>query len=177
MWDSHTHISIGQEEQTVDTTGTQGTVYASPLGRAVQTAAQIAMDGVTEMAEFAELSFGSWEGKTFDDLLTDGGNSVLADRIFRQGEDLPRGGDGETWGGLTERMNRGVDMAMAANGSGRITVVSHGGAIRAYVLGIIGVGWPEVLDTIVPANTAVTHVVMTTDGPILADYAVAAHLE
>ena len=113
----------------------------------------------------------------FDDLLTDGENQVLADRIFRQGEDLPRGGDGETWGGLTERMNRGVEMAMEANGSGRITVVSHGGAIRAYVLGNLGVGWPEVLETIVPANTGVTHVVMTASGPILADYAVATHLE
>ena len=157
--------------------GRQETVFASPLGRAAQTAAEIAMDGVTEMDEFAELSFGSWEGKTFDDLLTDGENQVLADRIFRQGEDLPRGGDGETWGGLTERMNRGVDMAMVANGSGRITVVSHGGAIRAYVLGNMGVGWPGVLDTIVPANTGVTHVVMTASGPILADYAVVTHLE
>jgi broad specificity phosphatase PhoE len=129
------------------------------------------------MDEFAELSFGSWEGKTFTELQQGGDNSTLADRIFRDGEDLPRGGDGETWAELVERMNSGVEKAIAANRSDHFTVVSHGGAIRAYLLGNMGVGWPEVLDTVVPANTAVTHVVMTSTGPVLADYAVATHLE
>jgi broad specificity phosphatase PhoE len=157
--------------------GVQERVFASPLGRAAQTAAVIAADGVTEMDEFAELSFGSWEGKTFTELQQGGDNSTLADRIFRDGEDLPRGGDGETWAELVERMNSGVEKAIAANRSDHFTVVSHGGAIRAYLLGNMGVGWPEVLDTVVPANTAVTHVVMTSTGPVLADYAVATHLE
>lgn len=157
--------------------GPQRSVFASPLGRAAETAAAIAADGVTEVSEFAEISFGSWEGKTFDELQTADGDSELADRIFRRGEDLPRGGDGETWAQLSERMTAGVEKVVAANGERRITVVSHGGAIRAYALGNMGVGWPDVLDTIVPANTAVTHVVLTREGPVLADYAVAAHLE
>jgi broad specificity phosphatase PhoE len=112
---------------------------------------------------------------TFDEVRVE--DADLADRIFLQGEDLPRGGDGETWADLRARMERGVGDVIASNGSGRLTVVSHGGSIRAYVLGNLGVGWPEVLDTIVPRNTAVTHVVLTATGPVLADYAVAAHLE
>jgi broad specificity phosphatase PhoE len=165
-----------QAARLADWYGVQESVFASPLGRAAQTAGVIAANGVTELEELAELSFGSWEGKTFTELL-DGDLSDLAERIFRDGEDLPRGGDGETWAELVERMNRGVEKAIAANGSDPFTIVSHGGAIRAYLLGNMGVGWPEVLDTMVPANTAVTHVVMTSRGPVLADYAIATHLE
>lgn len=157
--------------------GRQDTVFTSPLGRATETAAAVAAGRATEVAEFAELSFGSWEGKTFDEVQA-AADGDLADRIFQRGEDLPRGGDGETWAELSARMMAGVVKAIEHAGeSRRITVVSHGGSIRAYALGNMGVGWPEVLDTIVPPNTAVTHVVMTSKGPVLADYAVAAHLE
>ncbi len=157
--------------------GKQDVVFSSPLGRAIQTAEALALSGPNPLPEFAELSFGEWEGMTFDEVRTAEGNSELADRIFRLGEDLPRGGSGETWDDLRRRMQAGVDQVAALNGSRRVTIVSHGGAIRAYTLGNLGVGWPEVLETIVPANTAVSHVVVTTDGPILADYAVATHLE
>ena len=157
--------------------GRQDHVFASPMGRAAETAAAITSRAVTEMPEFAELDFGSWEGLTFDEVRTEAAHSDLADRIFVTGEDLPRGGDGETWTQVTSRMRVGVESVVASNSSGPITIVSHGGAIRAYVLGNMGVGWPEALDTVVPANTAVTRVVITPQGPVLADYAVAAHLE
>ena len=150
-------------------------VYASPLGRAAETAGRIAADGVVEMPEFAELHFGEWEGLTFDEVRRD--QSELADRIFRSGEDLPRGGSGETWRDLAERMEAGVTEVLGADGGGPVTIVSHGGSIRAYLLGNLGVGWPDVLETVVPANTAVSHVVFTAQGPILADYGVAIHLE
>jgi broad specificity phosphatase PhoE len=155
--------------------GPQDVVFSSPLGRARETAGAIAANGVKESSDLSEIGFGSWEGMTFDEVRVE--DADLADRIFLQGEDLPRGGDGETWADLRARMERGVGDVIASNGSGRLTVVSHGGSIRAYVLGNLGVGWPEVLDTIVPRNTAVTHVVLTATGPVLADYAVAAHLE
>jgi broad specificity phosphatase PhoE len=157
--------------------GRQKHVFASPMGRAAETAAAIATDGVTEVSDFAELHFGSWEGLTFDEVRTQAANSDLADRIFLEGEDLPRGGDGETWAQLTTRMRDGIESVLDSGNSTPVTVVSHGGAIRAYVLGNMGVGWPDALDTAVPANTAVTRVVITSQGPVLADYAVAAHLE
>ena len=157
--------------------GRQDHVFASPMGRAAETAAAIALDGVTEVPEFAELHFGSWEGLTFDDVRTEAAHADLADRIFMGGEDLPRGGDGETWAQLTARMRNGIESVVVNNSSSPVTIVSHGGAIRAYVLGNMGVGWPDALDTVVPANTAVTRVVITSQGPVLADYAVAAHLE
>lgn len=157
--------------------GRQPRVYASPLGRAAQTASALAQDGIVEMAEFAELDFGSWEGLTFEEVRTEKRHADLADRIFRHGEDLPRGGNGETWEGLTERMTAGINSIVAADGNQPVTIVSHGGAIRAYLLGNMGVGWPEALETVVPANTAVSHVVLTDEGPILADYGVAIHLE
>ncbi len=166
-----------QAEKLAGWYGKQQVVFSSPLGRAFQTAERLALDGPNTLPEFSELAFGDWEGKTFDEVRTAEAHSELADRIFRLGEDLPRGGTGETWEELRRRMQEGVDRVVALNGSRRVTIVSHGGAIRAYTLGNLGVGWPDVLETIVPANTAVTHVVLTTDGPILADYAVAAHLE
>ena len=157
--------------------GRQDHVFASPMGRASETAAAIAANGVTEVPEFAELHFGSWEGLTFDEVRTEPEHAELAHRIFVGGEDLPRGGDGETWAELTSRMRHGIESVMAGNSTSPVTIVSHGGAIRAYVLGNMGVGWPDALDTVVPANTAVTRVVITPQGPVLADYAVAAHLE
>lgn len=175
-WGLNDH-GLGQAKRLAEWYGLQETVYASPLGRAAQTAATIAADGVIEMEELAEISFGGWEGWTFDEVMAVEGDGELANRIFHMGEDLPRGGDGETWAELTTRMDAGVRRVLDASRSDRATVVSHGGSIRAYVLGNMGIGWPDVLDTVVPANTSVTHVVMTAQGPILADYAVSPHLE
>ena len=53
----------------------------------------------------------------------------------------------------------------------------HGAAIRALVAAVHERG-NDINDNLaVPDNTSVTHVVLSPDGPVLADYALSPHLE
>ena len=55
--------------------------------------------------------------------------------------------------------------------------MAHGGAIRAYVSSLTATKDSHAESLYTPPNTSVTHVAMTPEGPLLLDYAVAAHVE
>jgi broad specificity phosphatase PhoE len=96
--------------------------------------------------------------------------------IYRHGIDLRRGEIGESWGELTARFRRAVHGVPTAP-VGVTVVVAHGGAIRSYVSSLTAVRETHAEALFTPANTSVTHVALTKDGPELLDYAVAPHLE
>ena len=108
-------------------------LYTSRLGRAVETAEIIGaglgleptvVDGVEE------LGFGDWENLTTDEIRATDPDG--AHRFFDLGEDISRGGSGETWAELQARV-AGVARDLAGRHQGqRIGVVSHGGATRAF---------------------------------------------
>jgi broad specificity phosphatase PhoE len=107
-------------------------IYTSRLGRAVETAEIIGsglgltpsvVDGVQE------LGFGDWENLTTDEIRATDPDG--AHRFFDLGEDITRGGSGETWAELKARVATAArDLAKRHKGR-RIGVVSHGGATRA----------------------------------------------
>jgi probable phosphoglycerate mutase len=167
---------LGQRQAVAlrDWYGTGSTVYASPLGRARSTAEYIASNGVAAVDGLKELDMGRWEGLTSDEIYETW--PELMDTIYRDGVDLKRGETGESWGELTGRFRATVGSLDPAIGEPTL-VVAHGGAIRSYVssLTITSDSHSESLYT--PANTAVTHVALTENGPLLLDYAVSAHLE
>ena len=149
-------------------------VITSPLLRARQTA-ELVTNGrpATLDPRLQEMAFGEWEGLAFRELLDSG--DELAHRVFREREDLPRGGSGESFRMLVDRLSGFLD-DFRPEPTERTLVVSHGAAIRAVAAAIgehddmwSGLGTSP--------NTGVTHVAWTDEGPMIADYGVAPHLE
>ena len=145
------------------------------MDRAAETAAALA-DGWSPNVDdlLAEMAFGEWEGVLYEELLA--ADDPLARRIYREGHDLPRGGTGESFAQVVDRMCR-FSARFAPDPGKRTAVVTHGAAIRALVACITGRG-PEINRGLATSdNTGVTHVAFTSDGPMLADYSLAPHLE
>jgi len=154
--------------------GTATTVYASPLGRAQTTASYVGANGVVSVDGLKEINMGRWEGLTSDEIYEKWPD--LMGTIYRDGVDLKRGEDGESWGELTGRFRATVDGLAPATGQPTM-VVAHGGAIRSYVSSFTSTTDSHSESLYTPANTSVTHVALTDRGPLLLDYAVSAHLE
>lgn len=148
-------------------------VYTSPLGRAAATAAALCAEPVP-LDGLMEISLGVWEGLTWKDVYARW--EGVAQRIYRDGEDLPRGENGETWAQATARMVSTIG-SLELPGGDVTGVVTHGGVIRAYVGTLSGDTASTMARLATPENTSVTHVAMTGTGPVLLDYSVAPHLE
>ncbi len=151
-------------------------VWSSPLERARGTAAAIAEGaGIPhfEQADFAEMDLGDWENLTTEEIKE--GWPREWRRIYTEGADMPRGGSGETFAGVAERMERGL--RAVADGSGLVGVVSHAGAIRAFLSGILGLEFLERERLGYPLNTGSSRVMFAEWGPVLVDYNVAPHLD
>lgn len=150
------------------------TVFSSPLERATTTARAIAAGDVVEVDGLMEIGMGRWEGALMDQVEREWPDLVR--RIYEDGEDLPRGETGERWADVVTRMSETVSGLEGVDGQ-VVGVVTHGGAIRAY-LGTLGGDLSAARSTLhTPENTSVTHLLLTEDGPVLSDYAVAPHLE
>ena len=167
--------SVGRDQATAlaDWYGPPDRVVSSPLGRAVETARALApepeiIDGL------AELGFGEWEGLTVEEVRSH--DSALFDRIFTDGQDLPRGVTGESWALLTSRVRAAIDSINPRPGL-LTAVVTHGAAIRSYLADLAGVGWSGLAGLETPANSSVSHVVVGGRSPLIVDYSSAAHLE
>ena len=154
--------------------GTWETVYSSPLGRAQTTAGYLAKNGIVTVDGLMELAMGQWEGMTSPQITEH--SPQLMDSIFSHGLDLRRGEDGESWGEMTHRFANTVHSLSPAP-DGPTVVVAHGGAIRGYVSSLTATRDSHAESLYTPPNTSVTHVAITEEGPLLLDYAVAAHLE
>lgn len=152
--------------------GPQPTLWSSDTPRAVETASHLGEP--TLDPGLRELSFGSWEG--LDEAAVEARDAELVRRIYRDRQDLPRGGNGESWADLTERVGRTVDGILDAE-PGDVTMVSHGSAIRSVVLRDLGLGWDAVGRLALLPNTGLTRVIDTQMGKRLVDYGVAPHLE
>ncbi len=155
-------------------------VYSSPLQRARATAVAIAgHHGVPhdEHPGAAELRFGEWEDRARDDIAAGWPDEWR--RIYVDGEDLPRGRTGETFAAAGRRL-AGAIAELAArhpNGDGW-GVVSHGGAIRAYVSGLLGLPFAAGRSRLdLPRNTGLSRVQLDGATNRLVDYNVAPHLD
>lgn len=155
--------------------GKHPVVYASPLKRAASTAALLALNGVVEIDELKEIHMGDWEGMTTSEI-SERWPDVL-DTIYRDGNDLPRGGTGETWRQLTDRIAGAIDTLTHPEDEVPTVVVAHGGAIRAFVSSLTDTEDTHSESLFTPANTSVSHIAMTEAGPEILDYSVAPHLE
>lgn len=148
-------------------------IYASPLQRARDTADVVARShGIPLHTSDAlmEFDYGDWEDRTTEEIkLTENWASFVA------GEDVARGNTGETNAQVEARM--AVAIASARQPGSTVAAVSHGGAIRSYVAGVLGAGSQERHHLMVPDNTATSTVAFVDHGPVLIDYNLSPHLE
>jgi probable phosphoglycerate mutase len=131
-------------------------IYSSDLRRARDTAAPIAralgLEVQTERG-LREYDLGSWEGKTYRELLTD---HKLWDHMRADPHWAPHGGESPL--GVAERLCASLRAIALRHASSRVVVVSHGGAL-SLAFGLLLDGdygqWRRVMD-----NCAVTELTL-----------------
>ncbi len=150
-------------------------VVASPRLRARRTADPIAaVHGVTPGTDdrLREMDFGEWEGLTTSEITERYPDEWKA---MADGRDLRRGGTGDTFAQVADRM---LDGTRALAGAGeRAVAVSHGGSTRALVTRILGIPHAQRTLVAMPANGSVTSLVFRDDRVELSDFNSVAHLE
>lgn len=151
-------------------------VYTSPLVRAQDTAAALGdAAGIAPVveADLKEIGFGAWESLTPDEISARDPGAL---RRLRNGEDIARGGTGETFGGVRNRMTASLEAIASHHDKGIVAVVSHGGALRAFVTGVLGMEFADRYRLGLLANTGVARVVRSGDGFALGAWNLTPHL-
>lgn len=149
-------------------------LYTSPLARAVDTAAAItANQGIDAevLDDLQEIDMGEWEGMAHADIKQHYREQWQA--IYDDGKDLPRGRTGERFAQVAVRTRAAIDDAMTRHNGDTIAMVSHGGALRAFVLNVLGMDYERRMHVKSMSNTAISRVVYWDRGPMLAEYNVA----
>lgn len=181
-WQGHTDGELSahghsQAQALADWYGGLDALYSSPLQRARHTAQALAGRhglAVDEHAGLIEMNMGAWEDLTTDQIRN--GFPELWQRIFERNEDLPRGGSGEAFAEVAARMQSALAELARRHVGARVGLVTHAGAVQAYLVEVIGMdhGLRDRLAFV--ENTAVSHVVVSENGARLADFNVAPHL-
>jgi len=151
-------------------------LYSSPLARATDTADAIAARQELEVRlehDLKEIGFGAWEGMTRADIAATFPDDYAA---FNAGSDEARGGTGETFAGVRRRMADALGQIAGRHPGQQVGVVSHGGATRAYVTGILGISYENRNRLSILGNTGYARVAFTMRGPGLVSWNLAPHL-
>jgi probable phosphoglycerate mutase len=115
-------------------------LVSSDLGRAYDTALALAARlclPVTTDPALRELSLGSWQGLSHDEVIALDPEGYAA---WRSGSLDIRPGGGERRGEAAERVERAIRAYAAEQEGGALVVASHGAALRGAILRLIGVG-------------------------------------
>ncbi len=105
-------------------------IYSSDLARAMETAAPIARAqglAVTPEPELRERFYGSFEGRTHDELLRD--QAALFERWRAREPDFALPDGGESLRAFAARVERVIRRIAAAHPGARVAVVTHGGVL------------------------------------------------
>lgn len=151
-------------------------LYSSPSARAAATAEAIAAHQELEVRlehDLKEIGFGAWEGMTRAEIAAAFPDEYAA---FNAGSDEARGGSGETFAGVQKRMTDALGGIVGRHPGQQVGVVSHGGATRAYVTDILGIGYQNRNRLSILGNTGYARVAFTMRGPALVSWNLAPHL-
>lgn len=111
------------------------TCLCSPLLRARQTADAVATGlPVALDDDLAEIDFGRWDGRTWDDVAAAERADVAGWWEFRDGFAFP---GGESLAGFSQRTRRVADR-LAADPADTVLAISHGGPIRMMLCHLLG---------------------------------------
>lgn len=135
-------------------------VYSSPLRRTRETAAPFASAAGIEVAIEADLMeafIGEWEGKAFEEILSD---EAMLHRVRNQ-EPIWRHAPGaEELAPFRARVRGAIEAILARHPEGDVLVVCHGGVINAYVAQILGIDHEMFF---IPENTSLNSVAVHGD--------------
>lgn len=149
-------------------------VYSSPQGRALDTAAILDGRPPDTVPELREIDLGGCDGEAWPEAGADG----RSDGGGRGSCDPGPVRAGETWSDVQERVTPFLGSLIRVHPGGRVAVVSHGGAIRAYAGSVLGFGSRKARLLATLDNASVTQVFVAEDRqPVLATYNITAHLE
>lgn len=138
-------------------------IYTSDLSRARDTAAILGQVlGVTliEATAWREMDIGSWSGLTTAEVASRHAEEWAR---LRQGEDLPRGG-GETFAQFQGRLLQSSQRFVRDHRGEQIIVVTHGGAVRAFLLHCHGLNMNQFGQIEKIGNTGVSEVSLFPSG-------------
>ena len=116
-------------------------VVTSPLVRARLAAEDYAHRSGSALridADWAELDFGEWDGRTRNEIAAEPAGAALLDQFYANPAAFTAPG-GERWIGLQQRVSMALDRLLATKAAS-VLVVTHGGAIRAALAQLLG--WP-----------------------------------
>jgi broad specificity phosphatase PhoE len=132
-------------------------LYSSDLKRAWETAEPIGGAlGLSPAASpsLREIDLGAWSGKTREEIA----RQFPAEwQKLHSEEDVPRGG-GETFAAFQQRVLGWLNRAAEEHAGKTICVVTHGGCIRAVLLHVLGLTWPERAQIPPIENVSITEV-------------------
>ncbi len=112
-------------------------IFSSPLCRAKKTAEALAARKQMEiqvMPEFQEISFGVWEGLTYEEIEARWPGEI--DRMYNEPETL-RIEKAETFQEVQDRTMKGIHEIIAKGDDKVYAIVSHGAAIRTILCGML----------------------------------------
>lgn len=113
-------------------------VYSSSMQRARQTATPLAQfHGVDlqPLDELKEVSFGDWEGLSYDEIKAKWGDQL--ELFFKQPAQCRMPG-GESFDDVAKRVQATYNMIIEANSGKNIAIVSHGGVVRVQLCLLLG---------------------------------------
>jgi len=148
-------------------------IYTSPLRRAQQTAAAIAVAsgaGVEVDDRLVELDYGEWDGKPLAEMRTPRGELWFADPTF-----APPGG--ESLVDVTARIEAFCRGRLVPDGGERIVAVSHVSPIKAAVIWALGVDERATLRMQLGLASITTIGARANGAPYLVAFNDCAHLE
>lgn len=151
-----------------------GAVYSSDLQRARITAEILAGDQIPVRLEprLREARFGLFEGLTSAEIQAAYPEAYLA---WRHDAIRHRPPGGETLEDLQERCMEALAEHLPEHPGQTVAVVAHGGPVRVMVCGLLDLPM-SVYPRLRVENTAVTRILFTPRGPILAGFNEVAHL-
>ena len=162
---------LGERFPTIDA------LYASPLSRAADTAAEIAAAQNLEVTyddRLKEICFGEWEGLTSAEIAE---RDPDESRDFFAGIDMPRGGTGETFVQVRARVAAAVEEIASRHPGEKVAVVSHGGVTRAWVTEVLGLPYEHRNRVSILGNTGYATASLRQSGPSIHNWNLTPHLE
>lgn len=132
-------------------------IYTSPLLRAAKTAETIASGAkVIVDARISERDYGSWEGKTREEILIDDADGFAA---YRSDHITQTSGGGETGLDVFMRCVAFLSDVFAKHEEGSVLIVAHGGSGSALVAALIH-GNPATADCFRLSNCSITEILV-----------------
>jgi probable phosphoglycerate mutase len=174
VWQGHRDVPLTElgRQQAVALAvrvGTEGVdaIWTSDLSRALETARIVgaALDiepRVTPLLR--EIDVGSWEG-LHPTTIAEREPDVVA--ALERGEDLPRGGTGETIAAFRTRVVEGLDAACGDTVGETLLMIAHGGVNKTLLAHLLGMRHDHIGRLSSGGNASLSEVVFGSHGPQL----------